>query len=60
MLHQIFTEGKIFNWYDILAQQLNINVNNENNPPKGKQAKLYMFGYLLGGLCAHNAFLNMD
>jgi len=52
MLHYIVTKGKIFNWYDLLAQQIRINVNMEKNPPKGKQAKFYMYGYFLDGICA--------
>lgn len=52
MLHQIVNAGKTLIWSHLLSQQLRINVKNGNNPPKGKEAIIYVSGHLLDGICA--------
>lgn len=60
MLYQIIYDRKIFNWSDLISQQLKINVNKGKNTPKGKRQQFYMYAYLLDGICACNAFPDMD
>lgn len=43
-----------------MAQQLKIHVTNAKNPPKGKQARFYMFDYLLEVICAQNSIPGMS
>ena len=56
MLYLIITEGKIFNWSNLLSQQLQINLNKVKNSPNGKKPQFYMYAYLLDGICARHDF----
>jgi len=59
MLDQLAREGKACNWYDMLTHQLNEQVIRVRQPPKGMQAKIYVFAYILDGICAQQKFLGL-
>lgn len=44
----------------MLAQQLRTHANNGKRPTKGKQARFYMFSYLLDEICIEKSFPNVS
>ena len=52
MLDQLASEGKPFNWSDVLALELKVHVSNARSPPKDQQARFFMSSYLLDAIYA--------
>lgn len=55
-LDQLATEGKVCNWYIMLAHQLKEQVTRARQPPKGMQADIYMSSYMLDVICTQKEF----
>lgn len=60
MVYPCVAEGKIFNWFDLIAQQLHKSVTKVKNISQGEQLKSYMSAYSLGGIRAKNEFLGLE
>lgn len=54
MLDQLVSDGKPFNWSDLLAHQSKFHVTNAWNLTKDEQARFYMSTYLLDAICAQH------
>lgn len=59
MLDKLASEGKACNWSDMLVHRLMERVTRAQQPPKGHQAEIYMFDYILNAICAYQEFLGL-
>ena len=56
VLDQLVSEGKACNWSDMLAHQLKEQVTRARQSPKGMQAEIYVYAYILDAICAWQEF----
>lgn len=59
VLDHFSSEGRPFNWSDMLALQLKVHVSNAQSLPTSEQAKFYMSVYLLDAICNQLQFPGM-